>query len=90
MIGPRELTGGVDLLNHYKLQPQYDFFCKRSLPSSISETHYLNNVEGDTEIRRGQGMELHQLFSNTTRFGDKDSQIRPFDLDTLRRAFQPN
>ncbi|XBH89886.1 hypothetical protein VPH35_081688 [Triticum aestivum] len=30
--GPRELTGAVDLISQYKLQPHHDFFCKRPLP----------------------------------------------------------
>ncbi|KAL4180278.1 hypothetical protein AMTRI_Chr13g91270 [Amborella trichopoda] len=86
--GPRELTGAVDLLNHYKLWAHHDFFCKRSLPLSISDTHYLHNVVGDTEIRKGEGMELDQLFHTTSTLRNLDSRIRPFDLDTLRQAFQ--
>ncbi|KAF3792186.1 putative mediator of RNA polymerase II transcription subunit 19b [Nymphaea thermarum] len=86
--GPRELTGAMDLLNHYKLLPHHNFFCKRSLPSSISDTHYLYNVVGDTEIRKGEGMELDQLFNNALYVQNIDSSIQPFDLDTLRQAFQ--
>ncbi|CAN6467776.1 unnamed protein product [Victoria cruziana] len=86
--GPRELTGAVDLLNHYKLWPHHNFFCKRSLPSSISGTHYLHNVVGDTQIRKGEGMELDQLFHTTSYMRSLNSSIRPFDIDALRQAFQ--
>ncbi|CAA6662494.1 unnamed protein product [Spirodela intermedia] len=88
--GPRELNGAVDLIDHYKLLAQHDFFCRRTLPVPISETHYLHNVAGDTEIRRGPGMELDQLFetdSSALRETAAAAAIRPFDLDTLRRAF---
>ncbi|XBH90166.1 hypothetical protein VPH35_081910 [Triticum aestivum] len=71
--GPRELTGAVDLRSQYKLQPHHDFFCKRPLPLAISDTHYLHNVVGDTDIRKGEGMKLDQL---------------PFDMETLGQAFQ--
>lgn len=66
--------------------PHHDFFCKRSLPLSISDTHYLHNVVGDTEIRKGEGMQLDQLIQNTSR--DTNARIQPFDLDLLREAFQ--
>ncbi|MQL97069.1 hypothetical protein Taro_029756 [Colocasia esculenta] len=85
--GPRELTGAVDLISHYKLLPFHDFFCKRPLPPSISDTHYLHNVVGDTEIRRGEGMELNQLFENTLHLREATTRIRPFDLENLRQAF---
>ncbi|KAJ6708189.1 MEDIATOR OF RNA polymerase II TRANSCRIPTION SUBUNIT 19A-LIKE ISOFORM X1 [Salix viminalis] len=84
--GPRELTGAVDLISHYKLLPHHDFFCKRSLPLSIADTHYLHNVVGDTEIRKGEGMQLDQLIQITSR--DSNARIEPFDLDVLREAFQ--
>ncbi|XP_068656971.1 mediator of RNA polymerase II transcription subunit 19a-like isoform X1 [Aristolochia californica] len=86
--GPRELTGAVDLINHYKLWAHHDFFCKRSLPVSISDTHYLHNIVGDTEIRKGEGMELDQLFHNTSYDRNTTAHIQPFDLDALRQAFQ--
>ncbi|KAJ0979884.1 hypothetical protein J5N97_015358 [Dioscorea zingiberensis] len=86
--GPRELTGAVDLINHYKLLPHHDFFCKRSLPESISDTHYLHNVVGDTEIRKGEGMELDQLFQNAPYLRETTAHIQPFDLETLGQAFQ--
>lgn len=86
--GPRELTGAVDLISHYKLVAHHDFFCKRPLPLSISDTHYLHNVVGDTEIRKGEGMELDQLFQTAPYLRETTSHIQPFDLDTLGQAFQ--
>ncbi|KAF2284706.1 hypothetical protein GH714_029442 [Hevea brasiliensis] len=87
-LGPRELTGAVDLISHYKLLPHHEFFCKRSLPLSISDTHYLHNVVGDTEIRKGEGMQLDQLIQNIPYSRDSNTRIQPFDLDVLREAFQ--
>lgn len=86
--GPRELTGAVDLISHYKLLGHHDFFCKRSLPLSILDTHYLHNVVGDTEIRKGEGMQLDQLIQNTSYSRDTNARIQPFDLDILQEAFQ--
>ncbi|PPD75921.1 hypothetical protein GOBAR_DD27158 [Gossypium barbadense] len=86
--GPRELSGAVDLISHYKLLPHHDFFCKRPLPVSISDTHYLHNVVGDTEIRKGEGMQLDQLIQNTSHNRDSNVRIQPFDLDILKEAFQ--
>jgi hypothetical protein len=85
--GPRELTGAVDLINHYKLLPHHDFFCKKPLPLAISDTHYLHNIVGDTEIRKGEGMELDQLVQNAY-MRDKPAYIQPFDMETLGQAFQ--
>ncbi|KAG8049261.1 hypothetical protein GUJ93_ZPchr0009g1085 [Zizania palustris] len=85
--GPRELTGAVDLISHYKLLAHHDFFCKRSLPLAISDTHYLHNIVGDTEIRKGEGMELDQLVQNAY-LRDKPAYIQPFDMETLGQAFQ--
>ncbi|CAO2818948.1 unnamed protein product [Amaranthus hypochondriacus] len=84
--GPRELTGAVDLITHYKLLPLYEFFCKKSLPVSIADTHYLHNVVGDTEIRKGEGMQLDQLIQNPSYTVDGNTRIRPFNLDSLRQA----
>ncbi|CAL9015941.1 unnamed protein product, partial [Prunus brigantina] len=84
--GPRELGGGADLINLYKLWPHHEFFCKRSLPLSISETHYLHNVVGDTLIRKGEGMELDQLFQSNL-YMRENAHIHPFDLDVLCEAF---
>lgn len=86
--GPRELTGAVDLINHYKLLGHHDFFCKKSLPLSIADTHYLHNLVGDTEIRKGEGMQLDQLIQNTSYSRERNTRIQPFDLDILREAFQ--
>ncbi|PSS09589.1 Mediator of RNA polymerase II transcription subunit 19a like [Actinidia chinensis var. chinensis] len=86
--GPRELTGAVDLINHYKLLPHHEFFCKRALPLSISDTHYLHNVVGDTEIRKGEGMQLDQLIQDASYSREASVRIRPFDLDVLTEAFQ--
>lgn len=87
-LGPRELTGAVDLISHYKLLPHHDFFCKKSLPLSISDTHYLHNVVGDTEIRKGEGMQLNQLIQNTSYSRETNARIQPFDQDILIEAFQ--
>jgi hypothetical protein len=54
---------------------------------AISDTHYLHNIVGDTEIRKGEGMELEQLVQNAY-LRDKPAYIQPFDMDTLRQAFQ--
>ncbi|THU61283.1 hypothetical protein C4D60_Mb07t21670 [Musa balbisiana] len=86
--GPRELTGAVDLIKQYKLSALHDFFCKRTLPSSISDTHYLHNVVGETEIRKGEGMELGQLFQSAPYLRETTAQIQQFDLEILGQAFQ--
>ncbi|KAH7864340.1 hypothetical protein Vadar_028517 [Vaccinium darrowii] len=86
--GPRVLTGAVDLISHYKLLPHHDFFCKSSLPLSIADTHYLHNVVGDTEIRKGEGMQLDQLIQDTSYSRGINGRIQPFDLDVLREACQ--
>jgi hypothetical protein len=75
------------LISHYKLLPHHDFFCKKPLPLAISDTHYLHNVVGDTEIRKGEGMELDQLVHNAY-LRDKPAYIQPFDMETLGQAFQ--
>ena len=54
---------------------------------SIADTHYLHNVVGDTEIRKGEGMQLDQLIQNSSYTVDGNTRIRPFDLDSLREAF---
>ncbi|XP_076943308.1 mediator of RNA polymerase II transcription subunit 19a-like isoform X2 [Bidens hawaiensis] len=86
--GPRELSGAADLISYYKLLPHLDFYCKKSLPLSISDTHYLHNAVGDSEIRKGEGMQLDQLIQNTSFQRDTNTHIQPFDLDTLKQAFQ--
>ncbi|KAK4338651.1 hypothetical protein RND71_043138 [Anisodus tanguticus] len=87
-LGPRELIGARDLISHFKLLPHYEFFGKKSLPLSISDTHYLHNVVGDTAIRKGEEMQLDQLTQNASFSRETSSCIRPFDLDVLREAFQ--
>ncbi|KAI4324085.1 hypothetical protein L6164_023649 [Bauhinia variegata] len=42
----------------FSLLSHLSFFTKRSLPVSISDTQYLHNMAGDTEIRKGYGMRL--------------------------------
>ncbi|XVE78233.1 hypothetical protein DITRI_Ditri13aG0128000 [Diplodiscus trichospermus] len=86
--GPKELSGAVDLISHYRLLPYHDFFCKRPLPLSILDTHYLHNVVGDTEIRKGEGMQLDELIQNTSHSRETNARIQPFDLDILKEAFQ--
>lgn len=86
--GPRELTGAVDLISHYKLLPHHEFFCKRSLPLSILDTHYLHNVVGDSEVRKGEGMQLGQLIQDTSYSTETNVRIQPFDLPVLTEAFQ--
>uniref|UniRef100_A0A0D9VWS1 Mediator of RNA polymerase II transcription subunit 19a n=1 Tax=Leersia perrieri TaxID=77586 RepID=A0A0D9VWS1_9ORYZ len=85
--GPRELTGAVDLISRYQLLNHHSFFCKKPLPLAISDTNYLHNVVGDTEIRKGEGMELDQLFQDAY-LREKTSYIQPFDMETLGQAFQ--
>lgn len=85
--GPRELTGAVDLITHYKLLPHHEYFCKKSLPVSIADTHYLHNVVGDTEIRKGEGMQLDQLIQNQSFTLEGNTRLRPFDVDVLSKAF---
>ncbi|GMH02419.1 hypothetical protein Nepgr_004258 [Nepenthes gracilis] len=87
ILGPRELTGAADLISHYKLLPHHAFFCKKSLPVSISDTDYLHNVVGDTEIRKGEGMQLNQLSEYQSSLQNVNARIQPFDLDVLGEAF---
>ncbi|XP_010557460.1 PREDICTED: mediator of RNA polymerase II transcription subunit 19a-like [Tarenaya hassleriana] len=86
--GPRELTGAVDLISRYKLLAHHDFFCKRSLPFALSDAHYLHNLVGDTDIRKGEGMQLDELVPKSSYAGETNSHIQPFALDVLRDAFQ--
>lgn len=87
VTGPKELGGGADLIKQFKLWPHHEFFCKRSLPLSISETNYLQNVVGDTEIRKGDGMELNQLFQNASDSRHRKLRMGPLDLGLLGEAF---
>nr|GMC51401.1 mediator of RNA polymerase II transcription subunit 19A-like isoform X1 [Ipomoea batatas] len=74
--------------NPFKLLPHHEYFCKRQLPLSISDTHYLHNVVGDTEIRKGEGMQLDQLIEDASFSREMNASIKPFDLDVLGEAFQ--
>ncbi|GMN22405.1 hypothetical protein TIFTF001_050206 [Ficus carica] len=87
-IRPRELGGAADLISQFKLWPHYESFCKKSIPLSISETRYLHNVVGDTEIRKGEGMELDQLFRNASHSRERNTHMHLFDLDILGDAFR--
>lgn len=53
---------------------------------SVLDTHYLSNVVGDTDIRKGEGMQLGQLVQNSFS-RDSNASIQPFNLDVLREAF---
>ncbi|KAF3658025.1 putative mediator of RNA polymerase II transcription subunit 19b [Capsicum annuum] len=64
--------------------PHHELFCKKPLPLSIFNTHYLHNVVGDTEIRKGKGM---QLDLHASSLKETNLCIQPFDLDALREAF---
>ncbi|KAM3398129.1 putative mediator of RNA polymerase II transcription subunit 19b [Capsicum galapagoense] len=80
-----EFTGVVDLISHFKLLPHHEFFCKKPLPLSIFDTHYLHNVVGDTEIRKGKEVQLDQ---HTSSLKEINLCIQPFDLDALREDFR--
>lgn len=87
--GARELTGAVDLISHYRLREQYDTFCKKTLPTSIADSKYFSNVVGDTELRRGEGMELGQLLQGEAGSSMPSDRVpfQPFDIEVLRKAF---
>lgn len=89
VAGPRELTGAVDLISHYQLREQYETFCKKPLPTSISDSKYLSNVVGDIELRRGEGMELGQLIQGPAGSSMPSDRVpfQPFDIEVLRKAF---
>lgn len=89
-VGPRELCGAVDLISQFKLVQHHEFFCKKSLPVSLSDSHYLHNVVGDTEIRKGEGMQLDQLIQSISQSRETNIRIQPFDIDELKEAFQLN
>lgn len=89
--GPRELCGAVDLISQYKLLQHHEFFCKRSLSASLSDSHYLHDVVGETEIRKGEGMQLDQLTQSMSQSRESsNTRIQPFDMDVLKEAFQLN
>uniref|UniRef100_A0A7N0UHF0 Uncharacterized protein n=1 Tax=Kalanchoe fedtschenkoi TaxID=63787 RepID=A0A7N0UHF0_KALFE len=86
--GPKELTGALDLIDHFKLVRYHEFFCKTSIPSSVSKAHYLSNVVGATDISKGDGMQLSQLVQNIMSSAEKREHIQVFDLDNLSEAFK--
>nr|AAR20782.1 At5g12230 [Arabidopsis thaliana]AAS47657.1 At5g12230 [Arabidopsis thaliana] len=88
--GPRELCGAADLISQFKLVQHHEFFCKKSLPVSLSDSHYLHNVVGDTEIRKGEGMQLDQLIESISQSRETNIRIQPFDIDELQESFQLN
>lgn len=88
-IGSRELSGTVDLISHYQLREPFEAICKKPLPTSISDSKYLSNVVGDSEIRRGDDMELGQLIQGPAGSSMPSDRVpfQPFDIEVLRRAF---
>ncbi|XP_010519824.1 PREDICTED: mediator of RNA polymerase II transcription subunit 19a isoform X2 [Tarenaya hassleriana] len=52
------------------------------------DAHYLHGVVGDTDIRKGEGMQLDQLIQSVSQNRDTIAHIQPFDLDELQEAFQ--
>ncbi|XP_024369021.1 uncharacterized protein [Physcomitrium patens] len=86
---PRELTGAVDLVSHYQLKEQFEAFCKKPSPTSVSDSMYLGNVVGDSEFRRGEGMELCQLVQGSAGSWMPSDRVpfQHFDIELLRRAF---
>lgn len=81
----RELTGAVDLLSYYGLREQYDKFCLKVLPASIGESHYLKDVVGDIDIRKGEDMELGQLLGLENE--NFNVHLHQFNIDILQQAF---
>ncbi|KAG6642068.1 hypothetical protein CIPAW_09G118000 [Carya illinoinensis] len=55
--------------------------------SFVNLAHTLHNVVGDTEIRKGKGMELDQAFRNISYLQKRNANIHPLNLDELRNAF---
>ncbi|MFS7944365.1 putative mediator complex, subunit Med19, metazoa [Helianthus anomalus] len=66
-----ELTGAINLVQYYRLFPHY--------------AHYLHNVVGDKEIRKGERMQLNQLINDNKSISQE--AIHPFDLNALGDAF---
>lgn len=83
------MTGAVDLISHYHLREQYETFCKKPLPTSIADSKYFSNVVGDTELRRGEGMELGQLLQGEAGSSIPSDRVpfQSFDIEVLRKAF---
>ncbi|XP_057497502.1 mediator of RNA polymerase II transcription subunit 19a-like [Actinidia eriantha] len=75
-------------LGPFPIEYHHEFFCKRLLPLSISDTHYFHNAVGDTEVRKGEGMQLDQLIQDMSCSRGTNVRIEPFDLNVLSEAFQ--
>lgn len=54
---------------------------------SIADTHYLHNVVGDAELRKGDGMLLGQLIQSQSYNRDGKARIQPIELHVLGEAF---
>ncbi|KAG6642069.1 hypothetical protein CIPAW_09G118000 [Carya illinoinensis] len=59
----------------------------QEVTSFVNLAHTLHNVVGDTEIRKGKGMELDQAFRNISYLQKRNANIHPLNLDELRNAF---
>ncbi|KAL3741445.1 hypothetical protein ACJRO7_016999 [Eucalyptus globulus] len=86
--GPKELCGAVDLISRFRLQPYHEFFCKKPLPVSVSDTNYLKSVVGDREIRKGERLNSDQLSLTPPHVKKGGSQIHAFDMKVLWEAFE--
>ncbi|GBG88579.1 hypothetical protein CBR_g48048 [Chara braunii] len=87
---PREVTASTDLLSHFQLRDTYNSFSKKEFHKvTVADSGYLSRVVGETEIRRGVGMELGQLIDEPAAFTDSlhVTDLRPLDLEFLRGAF---
>ena len=56
-----ETTGGADLLDHFGLKGKYEQVQAANPPPMISGTGYLAKIVGDSELRKGPGMDLASL-----------------------------
>ncbi|KAG2688863.1 hypothetical protein I3843_09G113700 [Carya illinoinensis] len=59
----------------------------QEVTSFVNLADTLHNVVGDTEIRKGKGMELDQAFRNISYLQKRNANIHPLNLDELRNAF---
>jgi uncharacterized protein YqgV (UPF0045/DUF77 family) len=87
-IGQGELSGAVDLLAHHGLGDYYELFCKRPFPHTLQASKYVRNVLSESDIQKGEGMELEQVL---TRADDEVSRsnlkIQELPMETLYEAF---
>lgn len=86
--GPKELCGAVDLISRFRFQPYHEFFCKKPLPISVSDTNYLKSVVGDREIRKAERLNSDQLSLTPPHVKKGGSQIHAFDMKVLWEAFE--